>query len=115
MTGPSINDQAGSGWDEPGTQVWLGDAAGSNWQPVELPLPPGRWRLWLWGDGPGAVGIGKGLDTDNPYSVQVIGSADGVNWLVEPLLTAWDHRFAINGSLMVGVHYSGEIRHFVIP
>ncbi len=115
VTGPSISGRAGSGQDEPGTQVWLGDAAGSNWQPIGLPLPPGRWRIRLWGDGPGAVGIGEGLDTDNAYdSLQVIGSADGVNWLVEQLHTAWEHRFAINGSLIVGVHYSGEIRHFVI-
>ena len=115
VTGPSINDQAGSGRDEPGTQVWLGDAAGSNWQPVELPLPPGRWSLSLWGDGPGAVGIGRELDTDYSYPYHVIGSADGVNWLVEPLHEAWEHRLAINGSLLVGVHHSGEIRHFVIP
>ena len=116
VTGPSISGRADSGQHEPGTQVWLGDATGSNWQPVELPLPPGRWDIRLWGDGRGAVGIGKRLDTDNLYdSSWVIGSADGVNWLVERLLTAWDHRFEINGNLIVGVHRYGEIRRFVIP
>ncbi len=45
----------------------------------------------------------------------VVGSADGVNWLAERFHTAWDHRFEINGNVIVGVHYSGEIRRFVIP
>jgi len=116
VIGPSLSDQAGSGKDEPGTQVWLGDAAGSDWQPVELPLPPGRWHIRLWGDGRGAVGMAEGLDTDDAYgSRYVIGSADGVNWLAERFHTPWDHYFKINGDLIVGVRFSGDIRRFVIP
>ena len=108
---------AGSGqqW-EAETQVWLGDATGSNWRPAGLPLPPGRWHIRLWGDGLGAVGTAERLDEGDWLDwLYVIGSADGVNWLAERFHTAWDYRFEINGNVIVGVHYSGEIRRFVIP
>lgn len=106
----------GLGRDDPATQLWLGDATGSNWQPAALPLPPGRWRILLWGDGPGTVGMAERLDWDDGFDRwYVIGSADGVNWLAERFHTPWEHLFRINGNLIVGIHRTGEIRRFVIP
>ena len=118
VTGYSIGGRTASEQAAPGTLMWLGDAAGSNWQPVELPLPSERSRTSLWGDGRGAVGWTEGPDTpDDPWNMSdwVIGSADGVDWLVEQFHTSREYRYAINGNLMVGVDYAGRIRRFVIP
>ena len=98
-----------------GSRLWLGDATGSDWQAVALPgLPEQSW-IALRAGGHGAAGMGG--PTEGDWSAQrIVGSKDGVDWLVVEDSTAGDLRtMAINGDVMVGIDGQGNSRRFLVP
>ena len=97
------------------SQLWLGDATGTDWRPVELPEPSEDSWFELRSSHGGAVVVG-GPSEDDSSVEWMMASRDGVNWLVVEDPTVADLRsFAINGDVMVGVDGQGNSRRFVIP
>ena len=99
------------------SQLWLGDATGTDWRPVELPEPSDSEDSWfeLRSSHGGAVVVG-GPSEDDSSVEWMMASRDGVNWLVvEDPTVAGLWSLAINGDVMVGVDGRGNTRRFVIP
>ena len=108
-----------SGSPEPyvpiGSRLWLGDATGSDWRSVALPGLPERSWLSLRDGGYGTAGVG-GLPEGDWSAQWILGSVDGVNWLVKEDSAAGDMRMmAINGDVMVGIDRQGNVGRFLIP
>ena len=95
-------------------KLWLGDAAGSNWRTVELPELPERSWIDMRDGGHGAVGM-SGLTEGERHAQWILGTIDGVNWLVMEDSAPRDLRMIINGNEMVVTDPQGNIRRFPIP
>ena len=97
------------------SQLWLGDATGTNWRSVELPEPSeGSWFDLRGGTG-GAVVMG-GASEDNSSVEWMMVSTDGVNWLVVEDPTVGDlWKFVINDNVILGLDDQGNTRRFLLP
>lgn len=97
------------------SQLWLGDATGTDWRPVELPEPSEDSWFELRSSHGGAVVVG-GPSEDDSSVEWMMASRDGVNWLVVEDPTVADlWNLAINGNVMVGIDHQGQTRRFLIP
>ncbi len=97
------------------SQLWLGEATGTNWRPIELPgLSEGSW-FELRNSRGGAVVMG-GASEDGSSVEWMLVSRDGVNWLEvgdPPVGYSW--HFIINGNVMLAIDHQGNTRRFLIP
>ena len=96
------------------SHLWRGDANASNWEPVELPgLPQPSW-IRMWGGGGGAVGM-SGLTEGGGLTQWIVGSRNGVDWLVGDKAELGEFSATVNGNAMVAISRQGNVRRFVIP
>ena len=96
------------------SRLWLGDATGSNWRAVELPELPERSWIDMRDGGRGAVGL-SGLTEGDWHVQRILGTIDGVDWLVMEDPAPSDLRMVINGNAMVATDRQGNSRRFPIP
>jgi len=101
------------------SQLWLGDATGSDWRSVALPGLPERSWIKLWEAGRGAAGASG--PTEGDWQAQwILGTVNGVDWLVmehqAPREVAPGKTLvAINGNVMLVIDREGKTQRFVIP
>lgn len=116
---PSYPDAA----TESESQLWLGDATGTNWRPVELPglsegsqfdLRYSRGGAVVKGGEPEDDPVGEWMDDS---SVEwMMASRDGVNWLVVEDRAVGDLReFVVNGNVMLAFDRQGNTHRFLLP
>lgn len=97
------------------SQVWLADATGSDWRPVDLPGLPERSWIEIYRSGRGIVGRG-GLTEGDWRAQWIVGSINGVDWLVvEHPAPRWDLRMTITGDVMLVTDREGNTQRYVIP
>ena len=97
------------------SQLWLGDATGTNWRPVELPGLSEGSRFDLRYSRGGAVVMG-GAPEDDSSVEWMMASRDGVNWLVVDDPTVADlSRFVVNGNVMLALDSQGKAHRFLLP
>ena len=97
------------------SQLWLGDATGTNWRPVELPGLPEGSRFDLWYSRGGAVVRGGPSEDDSSVEWMMV-SRDGVNWLVVEDPSVGDlGGFVINGNVMLASDGQGNTHRFLLP
>ena len=65
----------------------------------------------MWDVGGGAVGMSGFTEGD----WRILGSRNGVDWLVADNAQPGEFMAAINGSVMVTIDRHGNLRQFVIP
>lgn len=105
------------------SQLWLGDATGTNWRPVELPdLSEGSRFDLRYSRGGAVVKGGKPEDdsvgewTDDSSVEWMMASRDGVNWLVVEDPAVGDLRgFVVNGNVMLAFDSQGNTHRFLLP
>lgn len=97
------------------SQLWLGDATGTNWRPVELPgLSEGSWFDLRYSRG-GAVVMGGAPEDDSSVD-WMMASRDGVNWLVVEDPAVGDlSGFVVNGNVMLAFDSQGNTHRFLLP
>ena len=97
------------------SQLWLGDATGTNWRPVELPGLSVGSRFDLRYSRGGAV-IKGGPPEDDSSVEWMMASRDGVNWLVVEDSTVEDlEGFVVNGNVMLALDRQGNTYRFLLP
>ena len=96
------------------SHLWRGDATGSNWRPVELPGLPEHSSIIMWDGGAGAVGTSVLTEGDR-LAQWIVGSRNGVDWLVEDNAEPAEFSATINGNVMVAIDRQGNPRRFAIP
>ena len=97
------------------SQLWLGDATGTNWRPIELPgLAEGSWYDLRYSRG-GAVVKGGASEDDSSVEWMMM-SRDGVDWLVveEPSVANLGG-FVLNGNVMLALDGKGDTHRFLLP
>ena len=97
------------------SQLWLGDATGTNWRPVELPgLAEGSQFDLQYSPGGAVV---KGGPSEDDSSVEwMMASRDGINWLVVEDPSVGDlGGFVINGNAMLASDGQGNTHRFLLP
>ena len=96
------------------SHLWRGDATGSNWRSVELSgLPEQSW-INMWDGGGVAVGM-SGLPEGDWLAQWILGSRNGVDWLVEDKAEPGEFSASINGNVMVAIDRQGDLRRFAVP
>ena len=97
------------------SQLWLGDATGTTWRPVELPGLAEGSRYDLRYSLGGAV-IKGGPPEDDSSVEWMMASRDGVNWLVVEDSTVEDlEGFVVNGNVMLALDRQGNTYRFLLP
>ena len=97
------------------SRLWRGDATGANWRSVDLPgLPEQSWIIMWDGGGGGAVGL-SGLPEGGWPAQWIVGSRNGVDWLVEDKAEPGEFSATISGNVMVAIDRHDNLRRFVIP
>ncbi|MXZ53679.1 MAG: hypothetical protein F4Z34_10885 [Acidimicrobiaceae bacterium] len=97
------------------SQLWLADATGSDWRPVEFPGLPERSWIQIYGSGHGVVGR-SGLTEGDWRAQWIVGSTNGVDWLVmEHAAPMWDLRMTIIDDAMLVTDREGNTERFPIP
>ena len=100
------------------SRLWLGDATGTDWRPVELPgLPEGSWFDLYYSRGGAVVKGGASTDDSDDSSVEwMMASRDGVNWLVVENPAVEDlEGFVVNGNVMLAFDRQGNPHRILLP
>jgi hypothetical protein len=101
------------------SQLWLADATGSDWRPVDMAGLPERSWIEIYRSGHGVVGR-SGLTEDDRSVQWIVGSINGVDWLVmehaDPRYDpGWQRRMTIIGDAMLVTDGEGNTQRSVIP
>ena len=96
------------------SQMWLADATGSDWRSVELPGLPERSWINIHDGGHGVVGV-SGLTEGDWRTQWIVGSMNGVDWLVMEHPAPRELRMVIIGDVMLATDREGNTRRFLIP
>ena len=97
-----------------GSQMWLADATGSDWRPVELPGLPERSWINIHDSGQGVVGV-SGLTEGDWRAQWIVGSMNGVDWLVMEHPAPRELRMIVIGDAMLVTDREGNTQRFLIP
>lgn len=110
-----VGDVSDEAYNPIGWQLWLADATGADWRPVELPGLPERSWIDIYGRGHGVVGR-SGLTEGDWRAQWIVGSTNGVDWLVmEHSAPRWELQMTIIDDAMLVTDREGTTQRFPIP